>query len=73
LERWEYPQCSRAEVFPASVWCITPSVIIVHNHPSGDQIPSPKDRFQLIRYLFGFNASDFFINPDLLALAQGAA
>lgn len=28
---------------------------------------------QLVRYLIGFNASGYFINPDLLALAQGAA
>lgn len=32
-----------AEVFKAAVRANTPSIIIVHNHPSGDPTPSPED------------------------------
>jgi DNA repair protein RadC len=32
-----------AEVFKASVRANTPSIIVVHNHPSGDPTPSPED------------------------------
>ncbi len=57
-----------AEVFRAAVIRNCPSVIVAHNHPSGDPTPSPKDSKQFTHYLIGITESGIFINPRLLQL-----
>jgi DNA repair protein RadC len=56
-----------AEVFRPAVIRKCPGLILCHNHPSGDPTPSPKDRFQLHRWLIGIDEDGIFINPALLA------
>jgi DNA repair protein RadC len=62
-----------AEIFRPAIIRNCPGLILCHNHPSGDPAPSPEDRSQVTRCLIGITPTSFFINPDLLALAQGAA
>jgi hypothetical protein len=59
-----------AEVFRPAILCKCPGLIICHNHPSGDPEPSPKDRFQLPRWLIGIDEDGIFINPALLVRAE---
>jgi DNA repair protein RadC len=58
-----------AEVFRPAIIRKCPGLILCHNHPSGDPTPSPKDRFQLHRWLIGIDEDGIFINPALLARA----
>jgi len=57
-----------SEIFRPAVIRNCPSVIVAHNHPSGDPAPSPKDSRQLTRYFIGITESGIFINPRLLQM-----
>jgi len=59
-----------AEVFRPAIIRNCSGLILCHNHPSGDPTPSPKDHFQLRRWLIGIDEDGIFINPALLSRAE---